>query len=105
MRLFSDIENEDRVKVPTVKTLGKNECRMSNKEFRMTKFKDFVRSRKTLFLSFPRRRESSIFKSLLILWTPVFTGVTTFYEAIKFNDSGFLLRPSLFLVRHSAVRF
>jgi len=53
MRLFSDIPNEDRVKVPTVKTLGKNECRMSNKEFRMTKFKDFVRSRKTAFPVIP----------------------------------------------------
>jgi hypothetical protein len=27
--------------------------------------------------------ESSYFKYLKILWTPVFTGVTTFYEIIK----------------------
>jgi len=56
MRLFSDIKNEDRVKVPTVKTLGKNECRMSNKEFRMTKFDDLdFQLRRSLFLVRPAR--------------------------------------------------
>ena len=30
--------------------------------------------------------ESSSFNSLQISWTPVFTGVTTFYEFIKFGD-------------------
>ena len=30
--------------------------------------------------------ESSYFKYLKILWTPVFTGVTTFYENIKINS-------------------
>ena len=79
----------------------------------MMKFNELVRSRETAFPVIPadpgtgpgQAPESSIFKSLLILWTPVFTGVTTFYENNKFNDSGFLLRRSLFLVRYSAVRF
>jgi len=30
--------------------------------------------------------ESSYFKYLKILWTPVFTGVTTFYEIINFPE-------------------
>jgi hypothetical protein len=34
--------------------------------------------RKRLLPSFRRKPESSIFKLSLILWTPVFTGVTTF---------------------------
>ena len=33
--------------------------------------------------SFRRKPESSIFKELQNSWTPVFTGVTTFYEAVK----------------------
>jgi hypothetical protein len=39
---------------------------------------------KRLFLSFPRKRESSLSK---VFWTPAFAGVTawrTFYETIKF---------------------
>jgi len=36
-----------------------------------------------VFLSFRRKPESSYFKYLKILWTPVSTGVTTFYEIIK----------------------
>jgi len=39
--------------------------------------------RKTSYPSFRRKPESSHFKELSSLWTPVFTGVTTFYEAIK----------------------
>src|SRR3989304_2699254 len=35
-------------------------------------------------LSFRRKPESSVFKSLWCHWTPVFTGVTTFYESIKY---------------------
>jgi len=37
--------------------------------------------------------ESSYFKYLKILWTPVSTGVTTFYENIFFEDP-VNLRPS-----------
>jgi hypothetical protein len=33
--------------------------------------------------SFRRKPESSRFKQLQTIWTPVFTGVTTFYEFIK----------------------
>jgi hypothetical protein len=36
-----------------------------------------------LFSIIPRRPESTLFRSLLIPWTPVFTGVTTFYEALN----------------------
>jgi hypothetical protein len=35
--------------------------------------------------SFRRKPESSIFRWLHIAWSPVFTGVTTFYETVKFN--------------------
>jgi hypothetical protein len=38
-----------------------------------------------VFLSFRRKPESSYFKYLKILWTPVSTGVTTFYEIIKID--------------------
>ncbi|MCX5912274.1 MAG: hypothetical protein NTV04_10115 [Deltaproteobacteria bacterium] len=34
------------------------------------------------FTSFRRKPESSFFKALPIFWTPVFTGVTIFYETI-----------------------
>ena len=34
--------------------------------------------------------KSSIFNKLQLLWTPVFTGVTTFYEIILLNVSEFL---------------
>jgi translocator protein len=34
------------------------------------------------FSSFRRKPESSSFKYLQLFWTPVFTGVTTFYESI-----------------------
>jgi len=34
-------------------------------------------------LSFRRKPESSFFNWLQSFWTPVFTGVTTFYETIK----------------------
>jgi len=46
----------------------------------------FVKSLKIAFPSFRRKPESSYFQYLKILWTPVFTGVTTFYENIKFDD-------------------
>jgi len=35
-------------------------------------------------LSFRRKPESSFINKLKLFWTPVFTGVTTFYEAIIF---------------------
>jgi len=35
------------------------------------------------FPSFRRKPESSLFKQLKAIWTPVFTGVTTFYEFIN----------------------
>jgi len=37
------------------------------------------------FLSFRRKPESSLFNWLQNFWTPVFTGVTTFYETIKID--------------------
>jgi hypothetical protein len=37
------------------------------------------------FPSFRRKPESSYFKELSNLWTPVFTGVTTFYETINYG--------------------
>ena len=36
------------------------------------------------FPSFRRKPESSLFNQLRRAWTPVFTGVTTFYEIVKF---------------------
>jgi len=41
------------------------------------------------FPSFRRKPESSIFNQLQSTWTPVFTGVTTFYEFINFICLGF----------------
>jgi hypothetical protein len=37
---------------------------------------------KAAFPSFRRKPESSLFTGLQNTWTPVFTGVTTFYEAV-----------------------
>jgi hypothetical protein len=39
-----------------------------------------------LVSSFRQKPESSVFNWLRILWTPVFTGVTTFYEFIKIES-------------------
>jgi ribosome maturation factor RimP len=39
------------------------------------------------FPSFRQKPESSVFKQLRTIWTPVFTGVTTFYEFISFRLS------------------
>jgi len=47
------------------------------------KIDDFVKSGKQYFLSFRRKPESSFFKWLQMVWTPVCTGVTIFYEFIK----------------------
>ncbi len=45
------------------------------------KSNDFLKSRKTPFFVISRIcGESSLFKWLQMVWTPVFTGVTTFYE-------------------------
>jgi hypothetical protein len=41
------------------------------------------------FPSFRRKPESSKFKQLQTIWTPVFTGVTTFYEFINFGIFSF----------------
>jgi len=38
------------------------------------------------FLSFRRKPESRSFKRLSIFWTPVFTGVTILYEAVKIQS-------------------
>jgi len=37
---------------------------------------------KEYLLSFLRKQESSLFRYLLFLWIPVFTGMTTYYEFI-----------------------
>jgi len=51
-----------------------------------TKFDGFVKSRKIPFsVIFRYIGESSFFNWLQSFWTPVFTGVTAFYESIKFN--------------------
>ncbi len=42
-----------------------------------------VKSLKTLVVSFPWKRESSIIKYLGVPWIPAFAGMTTFYDAIK----------------------
>jgi len=55
------------------------------------KFDGFVKSRKIDFSVIPAPHQerdklqpvSSKIKKLKSLWTPVFTGVTTFYEAVK----------------------
>jgi len=64
-----------------------------------TNLDDFVKSRKTPFFVIPaevlrqvqdrepiERPESSRFKWLQMVWTPVFTGVTTFYEFINLES-------------------
>ena len=53
----------------------------------LSKFDGFVKSLKTSFRSFPRRRESSIFKWF---WMPAFAGMTefrTFYGFVNFQYS------------------
>ena len=42
-----------------------------------------VKSQKAPFLVFPAKDGIQYFDSLQNLWTPVFTGVTTFYETIN----------------------
>ena len=57
------------------------------------KIDDLVKSQKVRFPVIPanpgsspgQAPESSYFKYLKILWTPVSTGVTTFYEIIKIH--------------------
>ena len=59
-----------------------------------TKFDDLVKSLKKRISVIPanpgsgpgQAPESSYFKQLKILWTPVSTGVTTFYYSIKFRE-------------------
>jgi len=48
------------------------------------KFDDIVKSRKTTFFVIPAKAGIQFFNWLQSFWTPVFTGVTTFYETIKF---------------------
>jgi len=63
-------------------------------KFSFTKFDGIVKSLKRRISVIPanpgsgpgQAPESSYLKYLKILWTPVFTGVTTFYENIKFED-------------------
>ena len=43
---------------------------------------EVVKSRKRLMIVIPAKAGSSAFKDLEILWTPVFTGETTFSEFI-----------------------
>jgi hypothetical protein len=58
-----------------------------------TKYDDLVKSLKRRISVIPanpgsgpgQAPESSYFKYFKILWTPVFTGVTTFYENINFH--------------------
>ena len=68
----------------------------SNKEiwnFGNLNFDGIVKSQKVRFPVIPanpgsgpgQAPESSYFKHLKILWTPVFTGVTTFYEIVNFE--------------------
>jgi hypothetical protein len=42
----------------------------------------FAKSSAKFFLSFRRTPESRLLHQLQNLWTPVFTGVTIFYEAV-----------------------
>ena len=49
------------------------------------------KARKTTFLSFPWKRESSIFKYFYTRWTPAFAGVTTFFEIIIFYHNNHAL--------------
>ena len=50
-----------------------------------TEFGGLVKSPKMQFPSFRQKPESRLFSQLQTIWTPVFTGVTTFYEDIKFD--------------------
>jgi hypothetical protein len=63
-----------------------SKSRISNKE------NDFVNS---FLLSFRRKPEFSIIKILQTSWTPVFTGVTTFYEIIKKGFYTFLSKTDM----------
>jgi len=47
------------------------------------KLDSLVKSQKMPFPSFRRKPESSKIKQLKSFWTPVFTGVTTFFETVK----------------------
>jgi hypothetical protein len=71
------------------------------------KFDDLVKSLKRRISVIPanpgsgpgQAPESSFFKYFKILWTPVSTGVTTFYDSIKFCNLNFAFciesQPSL----------
>jgi len=48
-------------------------------------FDSFVKNRKTPFLVIPAKAGIQFFNCLQSFWTPVFTGVTTFYEFINFE--------------------
>jgi len=41
---------------------------------------------KYVFPSFRRKPESRLFEHLQNVWTPVFTGVTTSYEAVNYRS-------------------
>ncbi len=67
--------------------------RNNNVKFKIFNFDELVKSQKVVFPVIPanpgsgpgQAPESSYLKHLKILWTPVSTGVTTFYENINFD--------------------
>jgi hypothetical protein len=50
-------------------------------------FDGFVKSRKRVMIVIPAKAGIQCFNWLRILWTPVFTGETTFYDFISFKGS------------------
>jgi len=55
-------------------------------------FDELVKSRKTPFFVIPAKAGIQFFTWLQSFWTPVFTGVTTFYETINIVVTQNLLR-------------
>ena len=59
--------------------------------------------RKFVFLSFPWKRESSLFNRFRGAWIPAYAGMTTFYENINIEKVVFGLTKS-FLRKQSRLR-
>jgi hypothetical protein len=67
----------------------------------LIKFDELVKSRKLPFYVIPAKAGIQSFQSVRRTWTPVFTGVTTFYETVKFD--GIVKSPTTVmpdLIRH-----
>jgi len=76
------------LRVKTLSEISRGGCqRRAQEQFyifaQSLRFHEFVKIGKHHCSSFRRRPESSYINGFRLVWTPVFTGVMTFYEAIE----------------------